>query len=326
MDNSTRSQAHKKIPRVEETLALLEEMLGPENEKRINNFSDPLHPTIFLMGCARSGTTLLNQFLVSSLDTSYPSNFLSRFYYAPYIGSLLQNLMHTYDTKNELFGSVTSSNLFESNLGKTKGPLSPNEFWYFWRKHFEFPEYGSIDESRIDKVKAELFAKNIYSIQHAFNKPIIMKGMIMNWNIPFLSRLIKRSFFIFVERDIAFNAQSLLLSRQSFFEDKKKWYSFKPDEYSSLTSLEPEEQVVAQVRYTNDAIIKGLEEIGSTRFLKIQYSDFCQSPGAILNQLSEATGVRIKEDIHIQSFTEERKIKVEQETWNKIIHYAEKYS
>ena len=107
------------------------------------------HPIIFIMGCARSGTTLVSQYLARSREFCYPTNFISRFYYAPYIGALLQRLMFDLDTKGELFGSFKEAVDFKSVLGKTKAASSPNEFWYYWRRFFKFGEIQKLDDAQL---------------------------------------------------------------------------------------------------------------------------------------------------------------------------------
>ncbi len=59
-----------------------------------------------------------------------------------------------------------------------------------------------------------------------------MKGMLLNWHIPYLYNINRNFIFIDIKRDEFFNAQSLLFARKNFFGTRDKWYSFKPKEYS----------------------------------------------------------------------------------------------
>jgi hypothetical protein len=324
MVNEERSEKHKKNIQVELCLEELETLLAPIGKIKQNQFNDPQHKTIFIVGCARSGTTLVNQILVKHLDCCYPSNFISRFYYAPYIGSLLQKLMYDFDFNGELLKTAGEISI-SSVLGKTKGPLSPNEFWYYWRKHFNFEKIQKLDESLINTAAASEFASGLYSIQNVFDKPLVLKGMIMNWNIPYLEKLIKNSFFVFVERDLEFNAQSLLLSRKEFFNDENKWYSFYPEEYFTIKDKQPEEQVVAQVYYTNRAIRNGLSLISQDKYMCIKYSDFCNNPQFFIDQLCEKLNVTKRNKDEVLKINDENKVKIESDCWDEIKAFSKIY-
>ena len=325
MKSEERTTKHVRNKDVEDTLIELEQLLGPVGTRSQKRFKAPDYPTIFIVGCARSGTTLINQVLVKYLDCCYPTNFLSRFYYAPYVGALLQKLMFDLDFKGELLNNFSEIPV-SSLLGKTKGPLSPNEFWYFWRKHFEFGAIQKLDESNINQRLAKEFENALYSIQHVFDKPLLLKGMIMNWNIPFLHKLIKNSFFIYIERDISYNAQSLLLARKEFFNDEKKWYSFMPEEYNVIKNKEAEEQVVAQVFYTNRAIKNGLQQIDASRYIQIDYSEFCDNPLELIEEIRSWLNLQKKKSSFKEEITKNQQVKVNKSVWDKIVMYSQMYS
>ena len=67
-------------------------------------FDYPTMPPLFLVGNPRSGTSLFMQFLSLTKSFAVPSNLLSRFYYAPFLGAKIQELLTNpkYDFKNEL--------------------------------------------------------------------------------------------------------------------------------------------------------------------------------------------------------------------------------
>jgi hypothetical protein len=123
-------------------------------EDRCSNGED--YPILFVMGPLRSGTTLFMQWLASSGVVAYPSNLLSRFYGAPVMGAMIQLLLTDprYNFRNEIldFNSAIS---FDSENGKTKGALAPNEFWYFLRKFLPFQYLDWLSD---------------YELQQAFDK------------------------------------------------------------------------------------------------------------------------------------------------------------
>ena len=103
------------------------------------------YPVVLVMGALRSGTTLLTQWLANTNEFAYPTNVLSRFYQAPIIGAKIQRLLfdREYNFRNEIRDFNQEIN-YSSENGKTRGALAPNEFWYFWRRFFQYEEL-SID-------------------------------------------------------------------------------------------------------------------------------------------------------------------------------------
>ena len=149
MENKKRTQEFKKDFQVEELLQLLDDNLSPVEEKLIKEHNSTEYPPIFIFGCARSGTTVLHQYLIHNTKCIYPSNFISRFYYAPYLGGIYYKLFTELDKRGELLGDFEKEgkDFFSSDLGKTSGIHSPNEFWYFWRKYFAINTKGTIDKT-----------------------------------------------------------------------------------------------------------------------------------------------------------------------------------
>lgn len=281
------------------------------------------HPIIFIMGCARSGTTLVSQYLARSREFCYPTNFISRFYYAPYIGALLQRLMFDLDVKGELFGSLKDRSDFRSSLGKTAGALAPNEFWYYWRRFFKFGDIQRLSAEELARIDINAFVRGLNAIQTVFDKPMFLKGMIANWHIPFLAEHIPSSYFVVVKREVVYNAQSLYFARQKFFGDVNKWYSFKPEEYELLRSKDPLEQVVGQVIYTNRAIDQGTKGIPGERVIELKYEDFCQNPLDVIRLLEDKLSVRV--DYWDASFKDSNFRKLDMDKWSVLNDLVSRY-
>ncbi len=272
-----RTEAFARSEKLENVLGELNALLSPVQEEVNRRFEKPEHPVLLIVGCARGGTTLLMQWLANTGVVAYPTNLASRFYAAPYIGARVQQAFTDLDKGNEIFGSAASAS-FASNLGKTRGPVEPNEFWYFWRRFFQFGEIQVLSDEALNKVDGARFLAELASFEAALGKPLVLKAMIMNWHLPLLARLLEGAIFLFVRRDPVFNAQSLLMSREKFFGTYDKWYSFKPPEYPQLMERDPYGQVAGQVYYTNRAVARGLEQVAPERVLNIGYRDFCRSP------------------------------------------------
>ncbi len=286
MNTQNRQKSHQRNTEVEELLKELNGLLAiAENEVKVE-YEAPKYPCVFVVGCARSGTTLLMQHLASLNIFAYPSNLMSRFYDTPAIGAKLHHLLINLDSKKEVFGRDQTT-YFESNLGKTKGAASPHEFWYFWRRFFKFREIQQLSEAELNNVHLELFLKDLAKIEQVFNRPLLMKAMILNWHLSHLAKLLPKAIFIFVQRNPLYVMQSLWKARLDFFGDINQWYSFKPPEYWELKNKSVYEQLAGQVFYTNQAISKELAKIDDDHKIFLEYEDFCQDPENILETLKE---------------------------------------
>jgi hypothetical protein len=322
MQNSKRLEHHRKNQELEKTLGILERILSKAESEACPRLATGQYPIIFIMGCARCGSTLLHQFLANTKVFAYPTNLLSRFYYSTYIGSLIQQVLYDFDSKGELLGELKDTLDYSSSLGKTSGPFAPHEFWYFWRRFFHFHDIQQLNDSELATVDGDTFKSEIYNICQSFNAPLVMKGMIMNWHIPYLHDLIDNAYFIHIKRDTKFNAQSLLKARLDFFGTQEEWYSFKPPTYDQLKRLSPEEQVVLQVIHTNDAIANGLSEIPADKQISINYEDFCVDPDMFLENLHTLIGLPQPEKSG-ESFNISEKVVVDDHAWQAITRHTE---
>ncbi len=187
------SDRQKDFRRNEELEALLKEINGileGAEEGIIKNHSKPRYPVIFIVGCARAGSTLTLQWLANTEPFAYPTNLLSRFYGAPYIGARIQQVLTDpkFSFRDEFY-DLNQKVHFSSDLGKTKGTLAPNEFWYFWRRFFHYGEIQQLDEDALKRVDARnLFQNSLHLRPYLINR-LVLKAHIINWNIPFIARL-----------------------------------------------------------------------------------------------------------------------------------------
>ena len=246
----------------------------------------PRYPVVFVVGAPRCGSTLAMQWLAHSGRFAYPTNLLSRFYGAPFVGAKIQQLLTApeYNFNDEIL-DFSGEIPFTSDLGKTQGALAPNEFWYFWRRFIPTTEPQFLDGKALGQVKSADFVAELAALESVFDKPWAMKGLILELNIPFLSSLLDKALFLFVRRHPFFNIQSLLEARVRYFGNRQAWYSIKPQEYELLKDLDPIDQIAGQVYFTNRGIQEGLNQIDPARRLVVDYEDFCVNPKPTFDQL-----------------------------------------
>lgn len=281
---------------LEQLLTELNGDLQRSEESLINlNLNQPMKfPLVLIMGPLRSGTTLFTQWLANTGLVAYPTNLLSRFYQASILGAKIQLLLTDprFNFRDEL-GEFAQQAEYRSENGKTKGVLAPNEFWYFWRRFLSEPQRDvwTDDELKrsmdIDTLRAELIG-----MMDVFQKPFAAKGMLFNYNIPFLDSIFEKVIFVQIKRDPVTNVASVLEARKRQLGSESQWYSFQIPEYQELKDLDPLTQVCGQVHYINKAVDEGLEAVNADRKLEVQYEDFCSNPAHYYAALTDKLAIK----------------------------------
>jgi len=151
--NNGRLESYQRNKMLETLLTELNELLRPAQSRVVKCFKKPRYPVLFVSGGPRTGTTLMMQWLASTGLFAYPSNLLSRFYAAPHIGAKIQLMLTDpeYAFRDET-NEFTQKISFKSDLGKTSGVLSPNEFWYFWRRFIPMTSPRYLDKAEQKKI------------------------------------------------------------------------------------------------------------------------------------------------------------------------------
>lgn len=288
-EEKNREPEFRRNNNLEELLLTLNSLLTTAEAEALQIYGEPRQefPILFVMGPHRSGTTLLLQWLANTGIVAYPTNLLARFYGAPVLGALIQQLLTDprYNFRDELYdlGSAIS---FDSQNGKTKGALAPNEFWYFWRRFLPFDELDYLPtESLLQKSDTKTLVAEFLGMMHVLQKPMALKAMILNYNIDFLDRLFEKAIFIYTKRDPVANIESALKARERQSGSIDNWYSFKIPEYNDLIKLTPYEQVAGQIFHINKAIEQGLDKVAEHKKLIVGYEDFCDNPKQVYEQV-----------------------------------------
>lgn len=282
-----RSEKFQRNAKLEEVLNELNAALEIASKEIPLEMSMPANPPIMVYGAARSGSTLLMQWLSSLGSFGYPSNLISRFFKFPYFGVRVQQILTDFDKLGE-FSDIGSNSPFDSALGKTKGTTAPNEFWYFWRRFFHFREYCQLLPEDIKPELNAAFVKEVAQMDHAFGKPIAFKAMIMNWHVELLDEIFDKILHIHIHRDPIAHGVSILNARRAFFENIETWYAFQPmPEFKDNWPESPYHEIAAQVYLTNKVIADAFEKIAPERKLSITYEDFCADPGHFYSLISD---------------------------------------
>ena len=270
---------------LDDLLKKLKDHLQPLQKNIEETHNENKCPVSFIVGVPRAGTTVLIQWLASMGDFAYPSNFLTRFAYAPYIGALIEKMLFSVD--RTLLEDLQKEKpvFYSSNLGKTDGVFGVNEFQHFFRNYMPNfdPEY--LSEEILETVDFKGIKKGLASIESVYGKPLVTKAIMLQFHLAKLFKEIPNSIILNIERDPLFTMQSILLSRRKYYDRDDIWWSVKPKEYEFLKDMDVYHQIAGQVFFTNTAIQSSLKILPETNKVTFQYESFCKDPEPYYREL-----------------------------------------
>ena len=263
-------------------------MLAPAEELAQGVANCPEYPCLFIIGNSRCGSTFLLQWLASLNLFCYPTNLLSRFYMAPYIGSKIQQMLteEIYNHKDE-FKDISKKISLDSDKGKTEGLLSTHEFWHFWRRFIPTYYIEKIPAKSENQIDVKGLRNGIALIQKSFKKPIAMKGKMFNFNISKLHEIFPNALFIYLQRDPVMVAQSIYIARKINGE-KNSWFGVRPPEYKDLINRNIYDQISGQIYYTDRHIVKQIYQMPKNNVLSLKYEDLCEDPKRVYEKLKKS--------------------------------------
>lgn len=258
----------------------LNNLLSQIDTKKIDGKS---YPSTYIIGCPRSGTTALLQYLASTEIWSYPSNLVTRFSSLPMMGLLTQKLLFSPD-----YGLIGMNDDvdFSSELGRSSGPLNTNEFFHFYRRFFPNNDIRYLNIDELNRVKIDEMLHEISLFTSVENKPYLSKGLMFQYNLEYFHNKMKDEIFIYIKRDDLYVMQSIYYARkkQNSLDD---WWSAKPSNFECLKEKNVYEQIAGQVLHTNLEIENALKLIPDNNKLVISYEEFIENPFGVINALSE---------------------------------------
>ena len=277
IDDEYRVDEYRKDESIETSLKRINDALAPLEEEIISSYGEALpHPFIFIIGMARSGSTLLAQMLASTGYFWYPSNFLARFWKAPVLAATLEKSLQL---------NKQDTIQFQSEFGVTKGLTGPHEFGYFWERWFTFRTTHSCDYSDWLKAAHQTLRKEISALMAIHEKPIFFKSLVCGMNIPLLLEVFPDAYFFVCKRQNIYIAQSVLQSRRKRHGSESNWFSIRPANYEQIKNLAIEDQIAAQIDEVYRTIMRDLTDY--QRKITINYEDLCLEPKNIVGKLIE---------------------------------------
>ncbi len=282
-----------------ELLAVLRELLEPLDERLRVADGDPRPPLGLVIGCPRSGSTLLMQILAHSSGFAYPSNLLNRFAYAPLIGGLVERMLFDprYDPDGSFSDLLCSAPSFRSTLGKTHQARDAAEFQHFWRRFlaFDYPRYLAPEE--IDAVDLRRLGRELHGIRTLYDKPFVCKGHAIQYNIEAFDDVLEAPIYLRNRRHPFLVMQSILLARETYHGDRETWWSLRPRGAIDRAYGDVYKQVAAQVYWTERELDEGLSKVSKDRIVEVGYGAMCGNPRRLLDDVVRcyaAAGVEVE--------------------------------
>lgn len=255
-------------------------------------------PALFIVGPPRTGSTYCLQWLAASGAFTYPSNFIARFWTAPFVGALIEKMIvePDFDHRGELADGRPRPIDGYSEFGKTQGMLAPNEFWYFWRHHLPGDGDIGVDLSQATVAHFAGFRRELAQFCDVRGRPAVMKGKIVNHQITSFGRRFDKALFLFMDRDPLDAAWSLLEARRRIYGDEGRWWSFRTPDYERLVELPPMEQVIGQIQSIRRDVKRQLSALPAHRWMQLNYAELCVDPEAAFARVARlfaANGIEL---------------------------------
>ncbi len=277
MDEPIRVEHLRKDSRRESTLAEVNALLAPVEEQLEQGVPAVEPPVVFVVGMARSGTTLVGQ-LLASAGFGYVSNFVARFWRAPALGATLQRTV--------LNPGDALASSYQSHYGVTEGWFEPHEFGYFWDRWFDLGQAThKLDATQLARVDRHGLHRAVGALQQVEERPFSFKNN--TWcslQASWLADLFPRSLFVVCRRPACWIAQSLCLGREERYGCRDTWWSIRPSTYATLACLPWWEQIAAQVVDFDSEMDEELARIPSARLVDIDYGDLCANPRGLIER------------------------------------------
>lgn len=276
-DADDRLPEFRKEKNEEEFVHDINVILAPIQKLLVADNLKATHGIILILGTPRSGTTLLNQMLVSRLNLGYPSNLMARFYEAPAVGAFLQRIL--------IGGLIHKCRNYRNIHGTTKSIEGPHEFGYFWSRFLGVcKDVHEPDKAGMENVDLELLNRELNSIANTFDRSVLFKCLLCDFFIPVLKNL-PNVFFIDIRRNLLDTACSCWRVREERLGSANKWWSLRPRSYKLLKGLPPAQQIIGQLLAIRHAIDRGLSEVDDRQKIIVHYKDLTLHPEHFIDVL-----------------------------------------
>ncbi|WP_170763214.1 sulfotransferase [Ruegeria lacuscaerulensis] len=231
------------------------------------------HPVCFIVGPPRSGSTLLYELMVTRFQCGYFANLAKRLFRVPVAATWLCR-----KAMRDRQGS------FDSVYGELEGKAAPSEAGRIWAHWMPYAAPYLLDKPGLTPARMR---RKLAAISRIAGRPMIVKNMILQSDFPLLLKTFPNAVFIYIERDWADNAHSLVRARQDKTSmDASGWWSLRPTGWEAYSDADPITQSCAQVILSHRDLQVGFRTLeNSDRVMKISYETLCAEPERALSDM-----------------------------------------
>ena len=256
----------------------LDLLLAPWERRRARQGAAPgstTWPCLFICGPARSGTTVVYQYLASQLDVAYCENFTYLFPRSTLLSSrLIQSVL----------GAPRPPKSLDNYYGKTTGLRAPSEANHLWNQWVRPDSSGF--RTRLSTNDADRLAAFVRAFSRQSGKPMLAKNNNLNVFADVVAEALPEAWFICLRREPRFLAQSLIRASQDIHGNPEHGYGVRNDD--SPKTANHVQDVCQQVKYLNDVAEHMRNRIGDERFIMLDYEKFCEDPSTFVEWLTAA--------------------------------------
>jgi len=275
-EHSKRMAAYQSSPELQGLMERMNAALEPIERYQPSGVA---RPNLFIFGLPRSGTTLLYQLAARCFDIGYINNVSARFWLAPLTGVAFAQ---------SLLGERRDSS-FTSDYGKSVDLSGPHEFSYFWQRWLRMTDIESACRfgGPGDGIDWTSLVSIIGCLQDRFGAAMVHKTNYVANLMPDFARQLPMPIFVYIERDCADVALSILKARRIYYGDNRTWWATYPPTYAEVKDLPFAQQIGRQVRDLRAVYERSMGSVPQDLVVRLSYSELCESPRVVLRAIQQ---------------------------------------
>lgn len=252
-------------------------LISPLEKKGIKKYGGRKadHPSLFIIGPPRSGSTIFYQLVSSLLDIGYVDNLANLSRQNPFFGMELSQLRF----------KGKSHQSYSSNYGRTSedGLHAPAEALFFY-KWFPRDRHYTEPSDLSPKQSSEL-CETMNGMINRIDKPLVIKNLSFSLRLQVLREFMPDSRYLLVRRDPLYTIQSVLMGMRKNNQPENKVWGILPRDFKELEGLDPIEMVVRQVNSIERQIYSDLKKIPDDKVLIVDYEKLGDNLDLILDEV-----------------------------------------
>lgn len=283
------------------------------DDKYINNIENVNFQPIFIIGIARSGTSILYDILAKSKCFNYVTVYHIMKY---------NQLLHNYTTHKEEMTKLDINESFIkmriSSRGTDNLKVSADS-----AEEYGFILYNKTSNISIKPKTLPLFIELAKKIQYISenDKPLLLKNPFDFKNILYIKKTIPNAKFIFIHRHPYDIINSSLRIQRYLLNETPEYYAqvnkfYKKSKYRVFSNVLKHfysEFIVLGLMYTTlfcgkqtKHLFKKIKKLQKEDYTILSYEDLCQKPNETINKILQSFNIKGEQEIDYSQFIKTR--------------------